>query len=145
MELKCFCHFFSFLRFDQTKNVFRIIAVELVTVNTHVKTVMNRYFPALQTIILWISLLCIISSSVESASFRASANKVSNTLIRYASSSYDLWHLVARHCTLYCHFVDTRVYSDTNNLKNSFFSHNNWRFYISKLSLSKGNKGMKLV
>lgn len=139
--------FFPSLHFDQAKNVFHI-AVELVTVSIHVKTVMNRYFPARQTIIPWISLLYIISSCAESALFRASANKVSNTLIRYTLSSYDLWYSVAkfRHCTLYCHFVDSRVYSDTNNLKSSFFlTYSNWRFYIRKLSLSKGNEEMRLV
>lgn len=84
---------------------------------------MNRYFPALQMIILWISLLCIISSSAESALLRASANEVSNTLIRYSLSSYDLWYSVAefRHCALYCHFLCSRVCSDTNNLKSSLF------------------------
>lgn len=139
MELKCFYHIFISLFWS--KNVFHIIAVELVIVSLYIKTVMNRYFPTLQAIILWISLLCIISSSAESALFRASENSLKHTLSRY-----DLWYSDTkfRHCTLYCHFVDSRAYRDTNNLKEFIFSHKNWRFYSWKLSLSKNNEDMRL-
>lgn len=115
--------FFSTLPFYQTEKVVHLVPVELVTVNIYVKMIMNRYFPALQMIILWISLLSILPSSAESALLRASANKVSNTLIRYTLSSYDLWYSVAkfRHCILRCHFVDSGIWNDTNNLRSSFF------------------------